>query len=302
MKKRSLIFIFATHLLLFGLGWSLFQSVSKNSTAKTTNPHLDTSSKQKASPQSSQTSRKHHHRKSRPAPDLSTAGPENFRAVWQKILTDSPGFGNQTFYLEWASLYPEDALLGLTDLYSPDIARNFLSLAIQNNGPEMAELLVKHWAKFSYIPAYKLNNYISNAFKSLGKEDLEKAFELVAKLPPGIRTNSQFSVIQNQPIPVLEKYLKEPPAYLRNASAQEQSNYWSFYAQIVARANEGQNAAHWIKLCPNEESVRSLSVQMLQRAKKFETEAEFLNEIQSLDGETKAWALNALEKNQSLSE
>lgn len=284
MKTGRKILLVLSHLALIAIGWAIGSALRPE--PKTADPKLAV----RENPRPRVTAQ------NEPNPILRARGAD-FKAAWDEMLRgdrsekgELRGF-SLSIFIDWCGVDPEGAVLGLSKLYAPRFGHNYLSNAVSQHGADLAPALVKHWKSLTLQKSYKLESMIGRSLRMLAQEDPAQAADLVAQLPPGIRTKIYGKVFENLERQELEALYSRIPNS-DELGDRESKALWQSFARSLDRSAPKTGVAEWLAKTDDPQARRALVEVAVERSIRNENWDDFLTALESFDATKQAAIIN----------
>lgn len=221
------------------------------------------------------------------------AGAADFRAAWDEMIlskrgtSGEPHLNSLNFFIDWCAVDPEGAVRGLSQLYAPSFAHNYLSNGIGSYGAELAPALAKHWREIRYMPDYKVEFALGKSLNALAKSDPEAAAGLAKGQPPGMRADIYSNLFSNLELDAIRRtaaVLSAPPSI----DGDEATRMWDAVADAVDAADSKQGIWDWMVRADDPKARRALVEEGITKSAREENWGPFFQAVTRLDPDARA--------------
>lgn len=221
------------------------------------------------------------------------AGAADFRAAWDEMIlskrgtSGEPHWNSLNFFVDWCAVDPEGAVRGLSRLYAPRFAHNYLSNGIGSYGAEMAPALAKHWREIRYLPDYKVEFALGKSLNALAKSDPEAAAGLTKGQPPGMRADIYSNLFSHLDLDAIRRtaaVLSAPPSI----DGDEATRMWDAVADAVDAADSKQGIWDWLVRADHPKARRALVEEGMMKSAREENWGPFFQAVNHLDPDAQA--------------
>lgn len=235
-----------------------------------------------------------------PNPILRASGAD-FRAAWDEMIlgkrssSGEPHWNSINFFIDWCAVDPEGAVKGLSRLYAPRFAHNYLSNSIGSYGAEMAPALAKHWRELRYMPDHKVEWALGSSFAALAAKDPEGAAALTNGLPSRMRSGIYRNLFSKLELDALRRTVDGLTAS-RDGGKEEITALWDAVADAVDVADAKRGVWDWLVRAESPEARRALAEEGMIKSARSENWGTFFDTMALLDAGAQAEVREQLRK------
>lgn len=221
-----------------------------------------------------------------PNPILRASGAD-FRAAWDEMIlgdrssSGEPHWNSINFFIDWCAVDPEGAVKGLSRLYAPGFAHNYLSNAVVSHGPELAPVLVKHWRELRYLHEHKVRFALGHSLAALATKDPEGAAALTNTLPAGSRSEIYRNLLGKLDMDGLRRTV-DALSDSRDGDKKEKEALWSAVAVAVEKADPKRGVWDWLIRADSPEARCAMTEEGMKKSARGENWGPFFDTVVQL--------------------